>query len=154
LLGHHLAEPPHGAESYLDGIGFEVAVVRLPGIGRERHCPVANLLHLIDRDRLGERTTRSVVAHELGHAAAPFAQMASAASRIVAKVPSERSSESKASKPSLPRANMCPRQVRPSHTLTSFASVGAGAESEALLDARARNLNFSFSRSPSRLRVF
>src|SRR5262249_17963122 len=97
------------------------------------------VLDVIDANSLRQHAAGDVVWHKLHHAAAPFVQMASAASRIVAKVPSERSSESKASKPSLPRANMWPTQVRPSHTLTSFASVGAGAEREALLDARAVN---------------
>src|SRR5262249_35479987 len=81
--------------------------------GRER----GDIAHLATRaftDADGiERDRGAGAAHD---SAPTAAMMAVAASRIVANVPSERSSESNASKPSLPRARMKPAHVLPSVT--------------------------------------
>jgi len=48
-----LVEAARRAQPDLDGVGLEIAILRLPGISGHRDGLVADVFHFVDRDGLG-----------------------------------------------------------------------------------------------------
>src|SRR6266576_1779526 len=59
-----LVEPPRGAHADFDGIGLKVVVFRLLGVGPHGDGDIEDILRLVDRLGLGQRTAGVVIASE------------------------------------------------------------------------------------------
>jgi hypothetical protein len=64
---HQLADPPLGAEPYVERVRFKLTVLRLLRVCAERDVNVADLFRLVDDARGGERLTGGIVFYELRH---------------------------------------------------------------------------------------